>query len=64
MPHADPTFHYYEPLLRYLRPAGCGRVEDPAVEKLFEGMAFLMGRVEQRLDNGLPELTEGLVNML
>ena len=40
------------------------RAEDPAVERLFEGMAFLMGRVEQRLDDDLPELTEGLVNML
>ena len=38
--------------------------EDPAVERLFEGMAFLMGHVEQRLDDDLPELTEGLVNML
>lgn len=48
--------------MRYLRSAGRDRVEDPAVERLFEGMAFLMGCVEkQRLDDDLPELTEVLL---
>lgn len=37
---------------------------DPHVERLFEGFAFLMGRLRQKLDDDLPELTESLVNML
>lgn len=37
---------------------------DPHVERLFEGFAFLMGRLRHKLDDELPELTEGLVGML
>nr|WP_314420910.1 type VI secretion system baseplate subunit TssF [uncultured Erwinia sp.] len=37
---------------------------DPYVERLFEGFAFLMGRLRQKLDDDLPELTEGLVSLL
>ncbi|KAI3589502.1 T6SS component TssF (ImpG/VasA) [Cupriavidus sp. U2] len=37
---------------------------DPHVERLFEGFAFLMGRLRQKLDDELPEMTEGLVSML
>ncbi|KQN53462.1 type VI secretion system baseplate subunit TssF [Erwinia sp. Leaf53] len=37
---------------------------DPYVERLFEGFAFLMGRMRQKLDDDLPELTEGLVSLL
>jgi type VI secretion system protein ImpG len=37
---------------------------DPHVERLFEGFAFLVGRLRQKLDDELPELTEGLVSML
>jgi type VI secretion system protein ImpG len=37
---------------------------DPHVERLFEGFAFLMGRLRAKLDDELPELTEGLVSML
>lgn len=37
---------------------------DPYVERLFEGFAFLSGRIRERLDDSFPELTEGLVNML
>lgn len=37
---------------------------DPYVERLFEGFAFLTGRIQQKLDDDLPELTESLVNML
>src|SRR5476649_2759083 len=37
---------------------------DPYVERLFEGFAFLVGRLRQKLDDELPELTEGLVSML
>lgn len=37
---------------------------DPYVERLFEGFAFLAGRIRQKLDDSFPELTEGLVNLL
>src|ERR1700709_2533976 len=37
---------------------------DPHVERLFEGFAFLVGRLRQKLDDELPELNEGLVSML
>lgn len=37
---------------------------DPHVERLFEGFAFLMARLRHKLDDELPELTEGLVSML
>ncbi|MDU9394876.1 type VI secretion system baseplate subunit TssF [Pseudomonas sp. zfem002] len=37
---------------------------DPFVERLFEGFAFLMGRLREKLDDDLPELTEGLVSLL
>ncbi|MGV8003626.1 type VI secretion system baseplate subunit TssF [Photorhabdus temperata subsp. temperata] len=41
-----------------------GRDRDPYVERLLEGFAFLMGRMRQKLDDDLPELTEGLVSLL
>ncbi|MGV3344907.1 type VI secretion system baseplate subunit TssF [Enterobacteriaceae bacterium LUAb1] len=37
---------------------------DPYVERLFEGFAFSMGRLHQKIDDDLPELTESLVSML
>ncbi|WP_294613279.1 type VI secretion system baseplate subunit TssF [uncultured Gilliamella sp.] len=37
---------------------------DPYVERLFEGFAFLMGRLRQKIDDDLPELTESLVSLL
>jgi len=37
---------------------------DPNVERLFEGFAFLMGRLRHKLDDALPEMTEGVVSML
>lgn len=37
---------------------------DPYVERLYEGFAFLSGRLQQKLDDELPELTEGLVSLL
>jgi type VI secretion system protein ImpG len=37
---------------------------DPAVERLFEGFAFLCAGIRRRLDDGFPELTEGLAEML
>jgi type VI secretion system protein ImpG len=38
--------------------------QDPYVERLFEGFAFLMGRLREKLDDDLPEFTEGLVSLL
>ena len=48
------------------RALGLDRLSDrdPHVERLFEGFAFLMGRLRHKLDDELPELTEGLVSML
>ena len=37
---------------------------DPYVERLFEGVAFSMERLREKIDDDLPELTEGLVSML
>nr|WP_322028897.1 type VI secretion system baseplate subunit TssF [Paraburkholderia sp. J76] len=37
---------------------------DPYVERLFEGFAFLVGRLREKLDDELPEITEALVSLL
>lgn len=37
---------------------------DPYVERLFEGFAFLTGRIHQRLDDDLPQYTESLCRLL
>ncbi len=37
---------------------------DPYVERLYEGFAFLTRRLQQKLDDELPELTEELVSLL
>jgi type VI secretion system protein ImpG len=37
---------------------------DPYVERLFEGFAFLTARIREKLDDSLPELTEGLINLM
>lgn len=37
---------------------------DPYVERLFEGFAFLTGRIHERLDNEMPEYTESLIQLL
>lgn len=37
---------------------------DPYVERLFEGFAFLAGRIHERLDDELPEYTESLCQLL
>jgi len=37
---------------------------DPYVERLFEGFAFLSGRVHKRLDDEMPEYTESLLQLL
>lgn len=45
---------------RYLAEPGA----DPDVERLLEGVAFLTGRVRQKLDDELPELTHALLEAL
>lgn len=37
---------------------------DPDVERLLEGVAFLTGRLREKLDDELPELTHGLIGLL
>jgi len=37
---------------------------DPYVERLFEGVAFLTGRIRERLDDEIPQYTEGLFQLL
>jgi len=37
---------------------------DPDVERILEGFAFLSGRLRQKLDDELPELTHSLFNLL
>ncbi len=38
--------------------------QDPYVERLLEGVAFLSSRVQERLDDDLPEYTQRLVGLL
>lgn len=40
------------------------RCEDPHVERLLEGFAFLTARVHRRLDDDFPEISESLLEML
>ena len=40
------------------------RCEDPHVERLLEGFAFLTARVHRRLDDDFPEISEALLDML
>ena len=44
-----------------LEPTKC---EDPHVERLLEGFAFLAARVHRRLDDDLPEISEALLDVL
>ena len=46
-----------------LRIAG-DTVDDPYVGRLLEGVAFLAGRVQHRLDDELPEISDALLEML
>lgn len=70
--------HYYQSELSALRQAGKRFAErnpalapflgqsgrDPDVERLLEGFAFLTGRLRQKLDDELPELTHSLMHLL
>lgn len=69
---------YYQDELRYLREVGpefaranpelarflADRGSDPDVERLLEGVAFLCGRVREKLDDELPELTATMMTLL
>ncbi|KPX31982.1 hypothetical protein ALQ50_01388 [Pseudomonas coronafaciens pv. coronafaciens] len=70
--------HYYQDELMALRQSGRKFSErnpalapflgqgssDPDVERLLEGFAFLTGRLRQKLDDDLPELTHSLMQLL
>ena len=70
--------HFYQSELTALRQLGSRFAErnpalapflgqagrDPDVERLLEGFAFLTGRLRQKLDDGLPELTHSLMHLL
>ena len=69
---------YYKDELSYLRELGeefahdypklapflGGRSNDPDVERLLEGFAFLTARLREKLDDDLPELTHALMMLL
>ena len=69
---------YYQDELRYLRDVGpefaranpemarflADRGSDPDVERVLEGVAFLCGRIRQKLDDELPELTASMMSLL
>lgn len=40
------------------------KIEDPHVERIIEAFAFLTGRVQLKLDDQLPEITESFLNVL
>ncbi len=69
---------YYQDELSYLRDMGSEfsrqnpglakflseEGNDPDVERLFEGVSFLTGRLRQKLDDELPEVTHALLGLL
>lgn len=69
---------YYQEELTYLREMGeefshaypklapflSQRGHDPDVERLLEGFAFIAGRIRQKLDDELPELTHTLLSLV
>jgi type VI secretion system protein ImpG len=69
---------YYQDELAYLRDLGAEfaneypnlapflsrESSDPDVERLMEGFAFLSGRLRQKLDDELPELTHSLLQLM
>ncbi len=73
-----PFNEYYQEELAYLREMGevfsraypklapflTDKGNDPDVERLMEGFAFIAGRIRQKLDDQLPELTHGLHALL
>ncbi|MCH9684191.1 MAG: type VI secretion system baseplate subunit TssF [Deltaproteobacteria bacterium] len=69
---------YYDAELAYLREQGrefarafpstagllAERSDDPDVERLLEGFAFLASRIRERVDDGMPELAQQLGSIL
>lgn len=69
---------YYQDELLYLREMGeefaraypklapflSRKGNDPDVERIIEGFAFIAGRIHQKLDDELPELTHTLISLL
>ena len=69
---------YYQSELAFLREMGkayakahpqaagllAGRSNDPDVERLFEGFAFLAARIRERIEDGVPEITHDLAELL
>lgn len=69
---------YYESELQYLREMGrefaqihpstagllAERGNDPDVERLLEGFAFLTSRIRERIDDAVPEVVHGLTQLL
>jgi type VI secretion system protein ImpG len=53
----------YPQRARYLN-FGSAKGQNTHIGRLFEGFAFLSAGIKRRLDDGFPELTEGLVEML
>ncbi|MDX1693081.1 MAG: type VI secretion system baseplate subunit TssF [Ketobacteraceae bacterium] len=47
-----------------LAPFLADEAQDPDVERLLEGVAFLTGRLRQKLDDELPEITHSLMALL
>jgi len=47
-----------------LAPFLTGEGQDPDVERLLEGFAFLTGRLRQKLDDELPEVTHSLMALM
>ena len=40
------------------------KIEDPHVERMIEAFAFLAGRINLKLDDELPEITESFLNVI
>ena len=54
-------FAKYHPKLTHFLSEG---TSDPDVERLLEGFAFLTGRIREKIDDELPELTQSLMTLL
>lgn len=61
---ADEEFAHAHPKQATVLNLDRAGVRDPFVERLFEGFAFLMGRMCGKLGDDLPELTGGMVDLL
>ena len=69
---------YFQEELAYLREVGrefsrghpqlapllADTTADPSVERLLEGVAFLTGRIREKLDDELPEVIQGITTLL